>query len=356
MRIAVWRYTLPLQTEFDSTVGGGRITSHVLRSLQDLGHEPVVVDKVSLATQQWLESRGIEYAPSTSLKGFSAALILTGPANLMFKGMRETYERIASLKKGARVAYAQWDSALAFQFYPETAKKWSENPVVGWPRDDIKWSLLTQVSQEVVRSSQSKATGYSTAPFKHVRCMFELAEWENPTLPISKSPIEAVGYFGGDRPGRIVELKRWFFNTGIPVKIHGRWSDASKQEIECANVEFMGPVAEGEVRERLNRYALTLHTVDGQYVKQNFIAQRFLECAMARVPTVYSDKIQPTVRHFIEPAGLMVRNPRQLNAMVDFALNERERLVEFNEFAVSEFVTSMAHCEPIRALREVYGK
>lgn len=356
MKIAVWRYSLGLQTELDSTVGGGRITSRVLEALRRAGHSVTVASKVSPQTGAWLAQQGIAVEPALmDLSDYQGALVLTGPANVMFKGMAETYERLASLPPGAKAAYAQWDSALNFQFHPDTAKAFREKCTVNWNRmHHLEWTLMTQIDEWFCRFSSSKSTGYGWVPYKYTRCLFELAEWSEPTLPICKSPIPAVGYFGSDRPGRLRELKRWFYQTGVPVHIHGRWSDKSKAQLACPNVEFKPPIPEGEVRSHLNRYALTLYMADPQYIKQNFIAQRFFENAMARVPTAYSDKLQPAVQSTVDQ-GLVVREPGQLKAMLDVAKSAyRGSLVALNQECVSRLAMASQEYAIAPALAKVF--
>ena len=62
----------------------------------------------------------------------------------------------------------------------------------------------------------------------------------------------------------------------------------------------------------LNHYTATLHSADAAYIKNDFVAQRFMENAMAGVPVIYSDKIQPTVRSVVGDTWL-VRDMAELN-------------------------------------------
>ncbi len=359
MKIAVWRYGLNFQTHLDSTVGGGWLAASALRALRELGHTVTIVTKVSPATLTWADEHDIQVNPTDDLRSFDGALVLTGPANAMFKGMPGTYVRLASLRKGAIAAYAQWDSALPFQFAPERSPSFTKICAVGWPQlSHLKWHLLTQVSNDIVRSQRSKTQAYNTTPFQYHRCVFELAEWSEPTVTVCAAPYPAVGYFGGDRPGRIAELRRWFANDErIPVHVWGRWSDKSRALFaDSPNVEFQGPVAEGRVRELLRSYALTLHLVDFQYVAQDFIAQRFFECAMARLPTFYSRKIQPTLQPYVEAAGLFVDDPTALAHALQSAKSSKLRwpLVEQNEQMVRGVVAALKQYAMKNALSEVY--
>lgn len=356
MKIAVWRYSLKFQSEADSVVGGGRISSKLVLALKSLGHDVVVIGKTSDATAEWLVQNGIGYEPGkANLRGFDGALVLTGPANLMFKGMVETYERLATLRKGTIAAYAQWDSALPFQFRPYTANSFVERCSVGAKElDHLKWHLLTQVTEEVARSSRSQSTGYSEFPYKHTRCLFEAFEVEPIRLEICEKPIHAVGYFGSDRPARMRELNRWFYRKGIPVHIYGKWSAKRQAELECENIVFKGPIPEGNVRKALNEYACAFYMADPQYIKQDFIAQRFFENYMARVPTFYSDKLQPSVRS-VTDQSLILQTTSQLWAMLDSVMEipTRTTLERFNADGVERMIERRVDV-PIHALGKVF--
>lgn len=299
MKIALWRYGLPYQHAGNSTVGGGLIAQAVTKALSE-HHELHLVGKASkdVAATIGDDPQFAGYHPdATHLDGYDAAVILTGPANGLYAGYAKTYELLDGF--AGHAVYCQWDCALPFNFAPKPVKDVAM-PSPMTPR----WTLLTQVP--ITRlPERAVAEGVEVQ-----QCFFELCEMDQPWLKacMAQEIIPRIGYFGGDRPGRMKELKRWVA-AGVPIDIYGRWSDKSKAKLDRPNVEFKGPVPEGEVAERLNRYAMTIYIADGAYVKQDFIAQRLLENARAGVPVAYSDVLQPSVKK-------MLLNTRNLNRIV----------------------------------------
>lgn len=303
MKIAVWRYGLPLQTAAESKVGGGLLTEAVLQALQ--GHDVQLLDKAQ-----------------GSLAGCDAAVVLTGPSNGLYAGYRRTYELLDGFK--GKAFYCQWDCALPFQFNPA--------PIKGEPLPSPMgacWTVLTQVERQHV-NERACPEGV-----RHHLCFFELAELDQQWLAPCTDPIPAIGYFGSDRPGRLPELERWA-QSDVPIHVHGRWSDKSRARLQRPNVVFHGPVPEQHVAERLNRYAATLYIADSAYVRQDFVAQRFFENARAAVPTFYSDKLQPSIKRALinTPGGLamMVKTPGQLaQRFAALAAQDRSALVQTHQ-------------------------
>lgn len=302
MKVAVWRYGMGFQMEADSKVGGGQLARRVVEEVIAQGHTPVVVGPAGAQTLKWLEDIGVEHNKAlVDLRKFGAALIVPGPCNLRFGNVTQTYTRLASLPKDAPAAYCQWDAALPFAWCPEKISGFpKECDVTSKDFARLRLHLLTQQLEVDARATKSVSLAAATAPFKHVRCLFELEEWQPAeALGATVPKHEAIAYFGSDRPGRLRELARWFTPAGAPpVHVYGQWSAKSKERFKSApNVEFRDGVPEGAVRGLLNTYTATLYAADPLYVKTDFIAQRFFENAMAGTPTIYSDFLQPTIRN-----------------------------------------------------------
>jgi|SRR5271166_4439890 len=299
LKIAVWRYCANAKFDTDSNVGGGRISRMVIETLVAQGHHVHILDKMTPAAEAIIYSIGARTSVITDncMNGYDAAVVLTGPFNVMYgKPVFNTYKRLASLR--GKVIYCQWDVALPFHFHPELVTKFKQNCDVTY--DDLmaekEWHVLDQLDEVYTRSKGGKTVDYEGTPFKHERCFWELAELEGEPLKPFDDPIPAIGYFGSDRPGRMRELKRWFTHPNSPpVHIYGQWSASSRMELYAPNIKFQDVLSEDQVRPMLNKYRMTLYMADPAYVKTDFIAQRFIENAMACVPTFYSDKVQPTV-------------------------------------------------------------
>ena len=319
MKIALWRYGLPYQHAGNSTVGGGLIAQAVTKALSK-DHELHLVGKASKDVAAVIadDPQFAGYHPdATDLKGYDVAVILTGPANGLYAGYAKTYELLASFKGHA--VYCQWDNALPFNFAPKPV---SGTPMPS-PMTPKRWTLMTQVPL-------GRLPERATVPgVSYAQCFFELCEMDEPWLYAcpAQDVVPRIGYFGGDRPGRMKELKRWA-EADIPMDIYGRWSDKSQAKLALPNVTFKGPVPEGQVHELLNTYALTLYLADGAYVKQDFVAQRLLENARAGVPVAYSDFLQPSVKKMLmntHNLGLIVRTPHELRARFDATLQENTK-------------------------------
>ena len=318
MKIAIWRYGLPYQDAGNSTVGGGLIAQAVTKALSE-DHELHLVGKASKDVEAAIDDdpQFTGYHPdATDLKGYDAAVILTGPANGLYAGYAKTYELLDGFQGHA--IYCQWDNALPSNFAPK--------PVSGTPMPSPmtpRWTLMTQVPL-------GRLPDRATAPgVSYAQCFFELCELDEPWSSACRRQdvIPRIGYFGGDRPGRIKELKRWA-ESDLPMDIYGRWSDKSQAKLARPNVVFKGPVPEGEVSTLLNTYALTLYLADTAYVKQDFVAQRLLENARAGVPVAYSDYLQPAVKKMLMNTHnlcLIVSTPQELRARFDDALHETTR-------------------------------
>lgn len=319
MKIALWRYGLPYQHADNSTVGGGLIAQAVTKALS-AQHELHLVGKASKDVEAVIadDPQFAGYHPqATSLDGYDAAVILTGPANGLYPGYAKTYELLDGFKGHA--VYCQWDCALPFVFAPK--------PVQGVPMPSpmspTRWTLLTQVPVTRIPERHT-AEGIDV-----VQCFFELCELDHEWLPACRpsKAIPRIGYFGGDRPGRLKELKRWA-ESDCPIDVYGRWSDKSKAKLARPNVVFKDPVPEGQVHELLNRYALTLYIADAAYVKQDFVAQRLLENARAGVPVAYSDHLQPAVKKMLmntRNLRLIMKTPADLRARFEATLGMEMR-------------------------------
>jgi hypothetical protein len=353
MNVAVWRYGLPLQVEAQSTVGGGKIAGELLKTLKKQGHNVTVVGPVSKGVEQWLADAGIAHKRTNDLSTMDAAVVLTGPFNVMYgDGVFDTYRRLATLN--GKAIYAQWDVALPFHFAADRSTKFAADCHVRTPHllKNKEWFLFTQLEEEHVRASKAASTMYATAPFKHVRCLFELVELEKELLKPVKNPVPAIAYFGSDRPGRMRELLRWFGAPGSPpVHLYGQWSEKSLAELMKnqgfePNIEYRGKIPEGRVTEVLNQYVMTFYMADPAYVKTDFIAQRFFENAIAGVATYYSDKIQPSVRKTV-PSGLVLEDPKQLKEafqhVVSMPFKKRLGLVHQHQEAILSFAKSHPH-------------
>lgn len=333
MKVAMWRYGLPYQHAGNSTVGGGLIAEAVTTAIAE-SHDLHLVGKASKDVEAIVQGddRFSGYHPDADdLTGFDAAVILTGPANGLYPGYANTYRLLDGFK--GRAIYCQWDCALPFNFAPKPVKG------VEMPHPSYaKWTLLTQVPK--TRLPERAAPDGVNA----VQCFFELCEMDMPWLQARKvaKVIPRIGYFGGDRPGRLKELQRWA-QADVPIDIYGRWSDKSKAKLQRLNVTFKDPVSEGTVHSLLNSYAMTLYIADGAYVRQDFLAQRVLENARAGVPVVYSDFLQPSVKRMLISTGnlgMMVRTPHELRAKFEAILSltdrTRKALVEKHQTMVGD--------------------
>ena len=300
MKIALWRYGLPLQTDIESAVGGGTITSFVIKYLAELG-DVFVVDQATKATACSLKRPGsgiTAYIPSIpSIQDFDLAFIITGPSNAMFPGYERTYQLLSTYS--GKAVYAQWDVALPFMFQPSPIK----GKALPDPMLNKDWVLMTQVDERLVRASKSKSSGYGEVNYTHCQCFFELVELERHRQEVHLDPIPKVAYFGSDRPGRMKELTRWFKGTGIPVDIYGQWSRRSRVQLRAPNITFKGRVREDAVASLLNKYLCTLYMTDPAYAKNDFVAERFFENGRAGLPVLYSNFIQPSVKTTLEATG-----------------------------------------------------
>lgn len=275
MKIAVWRYGLPLQNAEQARGGGGRITAAVLDALAQHG------DVTALP----------EDADADAMKAYDVAVVLTGPSNPFYKGFARTYERLRVF--AGRVLYLQWDPALPFHLDPALRDA---------PRFDAfhrkEWRVLTQLAEPLARAaSKSARVGYGDKRTRFVRCLFEDATFAQPwRAPNPKPSKTAIGYFGSDRPGRVKELARWFAAPGAPaLDVWGRWSDQSKAPFAESAVKWCGAAKEGDVITMLGAYTATFYAADPAYVRLDFVAERLFENAVAGVPVFYSNKVQPSV-------------------------------------------------------------
>lgn len=300
MKVGVWRLGAGFQTEDDSAIGGGRIARRVVLDLHELGHEVTVFGRASIPTSMWLQGLGVDHQPKLlNMRGFGAAVVLTGPFNPLYDALYETYYRLATLEGLA--FYAWWDAALPFNFEPERVKFFASKCKVT-SRDLMqgkKWMVLTQMSEGHVPEK------HRVVPMR--RCFWELAEVHN-EVPMEPGCeyVPRFAYFGSDRPGRLKELRRWFGGADAPPSdLYGAWNAKRLAEVQGPKLTYRGPVAEGTVRRRLHGYAATLHSADPEYVRTDFVAQRFLENAMAGVPVVYSDQIQPSIKAAIDPRWIV---------------------------------------------------
>jgi hypothetical protein len=301
MRIALWRYGLPLQSANESTVGGGGLSMAVIETLLEQGHQ---VDIVGPCAKDFsLRKERLARVPRLNLRNYDAAVILTGTYNPLYGDSAfDTYRRLALFE--GPVVYCQWDVALPFHFNAMLSPKASV--LAGVTNEDVhrnkSWRIMAQTKEADLRAKGSTSVGYNSVPFRHVSCLFELAELRRPFLPVSERRIQAVGYFGSDRPGRIAELRRWFCTETSPdLHVYGRWSDASKAKVSGQNIVHLPPIAEDSVASWLNSHLCTMYLADAAYVKTDFIAQRFFENAVAGLPTLYSNAIQPSIKPFVSP-------------------------------------------------------
>lgn len=342
MKIAIWRYGLPYQHASNSTVGGGLISQTVTAALS-AHHELHLVGKASkevavecerVAQSNELSTFAGYHPDATDLAGYDAAVILTGPANGLYAGYAKTYELLDGFK--GHSIYCQWDCALPFNFAPK--------PVSGVEMPSpmsARWTLLTQVPSHLL------GTRRPPPEVDHEQCFFELCELDQQWLGSCRAQdvIPRIGYFGGDRPGRMKELKRWVA-ADVPFDIYGRWSDKSIAKLKRPNVEFKGPIPEGQVAERLNQYAMTIYIADSAYVKQDFVAQRLLENARAGVPVAYSDMLQPSVKKMLlntHSRNLIVSSPMELRtrfaAILESTTQQRRAVVTSHQKAVKRIRT-----------------
>lgn len=308
MKIAVWRYGMSFQTAEQSTVGGGLLAERVLDRLIHLGHEPALVGPVARDSKL-----AHFHKPTTNLKGYDAAVILTGPFNPMYGDAAfDTYRRLARFS--GRALYLQWDVALPFRFDAMLSKKVSELARVS--HEDVtankQWFVLTQTSEADLRKKKC----YASAPFTHVPCLFEL-EQLHPSLllPVNPQPEARLAYCGSDRPQRVREVQRYLCaNDSPPSVLFGRWSEKNLRELAMLSMQspaYSGTIPELAVTRTLNRFASTLYIADNEYVKTDFIAQRFFENAAAAVPVIYGDSLQPSIAAVV-PLEWVAQGPKEL--------------------------------------------
>lgn len=256
----------------------------IVQTLLNAGAQVAVYGNVKAATGQWLERQGVELmGDATAVKGCDWALVLTGPGNAMYDSVIETYARIANYE--GPIGYAAWDVLLPFEFQPERAKLFRSKSAVTSVdvTRDKQWFMLTQ--DGLAARWKTPAT-YSPVLWELLECRRQDA------LPPASRYERYLAYFGSDRPARMKEFKRWF--TGPPTKVWGRWS--AKSQARFPTTTFGPPVAEAEVRQRLNSTLGTVFMTDGAYASTDYITQRFFENAMAGTAVAYSDQVQPTLR------------------------------------------------------------
>jgi hypothetical protein len=176
--------------------------------------------------------------------------------------------------------------------------------------------ILTQTPEATLRARKARSVGYADTPFQHVPCLFEMEQLERTPLdPRRNPPIDNLGYFGSDRPQRVAEVLRYLCDNESPPSIlYGRWSAKSLQQLASRSMRsptYSGPVPELRVIPWLNNHTSTLYIADRDYVATDFIAQRFFENAVAGVPVIYSDQLQPSIAKVV-PADWCVRDAREL--------------------------------------------
>lgn len=339
MKVAVWRYSLSLQTEVDDKVGGGRITHGILRALRALGHEVVLCGSVAKATAEQQEAAGCRIDRELmDLKGFDAAFVMTGPRNMLYgaKSIPATYARLASLPKGSPAAYFMWDCGLPFMFRPERDSGFAKLSRLGWSSvKHLDWSLVYQGLESSCRQRGGDSVAYASTPYRYVRAFLELGEVMGEPLPPSSDYINELGYFGSDRPGRLGEVKRLL--APFHSHVYGKWNDASRAKVASPSLEFRDPIPEYEVYARLNRYLATVFITDKAYAAADYLTKRAFECALAGVPVLYSDHIPaslaalgvPIVRSSGDVAlhvQLMLKDPAYRTKL---ALENQQRLLGF---------------------------
>lgn len=342
MRIAVWRHGLPFQTDGESKVGGGRLAIEALRLLVRMGHAATLVGRASEEAAKRAWQAGVEHRPDVQeISEFDAALVLTGPSNPLYEATGESLRRLSRMRSGQLAVYGQWDVALPIDLRG------------GPPIPNLRFVVLSQTSPE-----SSRPRSKVKLPFEHVRCLWELLAFrETPLLDPAAEVVPSLAYFGSDRPGRIQELQRWF-RACPEVHLFGRWSPTNLNRLRflARGVRCEGGVPEEEVVSRLNGYAATLYCADPEYVKTDFVAQRFIECAQAGVATLYSDRIQPTVREVVPP-DLVMGKPEELaprvGAFVEDAALRRDAALR-NRAAVFGWAANN-RCAPESAFRELFG-
>lgn len=321
VKVVVWRYGLPLQTGMESTVGGGLLTSAVLRALPQ---NATLVGKRAKGATVTLPCK-----PTLDIQDADVAIILTGPGNGLYGEYAATYQRLSTMKPGSKVAYLQWDVALPFHFNPTAPQ-----PLPPLP-SGVRWFVLSQCDGKWERSRRAKAAGYSTAKFEHIPCFFEQAQLAVPHRSVVASPFPRLAYLGSDRPGRMRELAR-YLRTGVEADVYGRWSDKSLREAQTwGRVRYCGTVPEALVPELLGRYAATLYVADPIYIRSDFVAQRFFENGTAGVPVAYSTRLQPSVERVVpqfvvEPERLC----QWLKEQCALSASEREQAVAAHRSAI----------------------
>lgn len=297
MRVAVWRMGARFLTSDDSTVGGGRIAEAVLKAIRAAGHEPTVVSAVQEASGMWLDAHKFKHTTEWRASDYDAVVVLTGPSNPMYAALYTTYGRLAAFE--GPVIYAWYDAALGFEFDPQ--RKWSKfREKSSVKREDLfrnkTWTILGQSPMG------AEGVGFE-------KCVWELIEaTAGEAMPPAATARPRFGYFGSPRPPRIKELNKWFGENGLPLDLHGKgW----KPNTLKGDVSYVGAVKERMVRKTLNMYAATLYAADPVYIRTDFVAQRFIENAMAGVPVAYSSKLQPTIKTVV-PSRLVFSDVKDM--------------------------------------------
>lgn len=348
MKIAVWRMGAGFQFAEDSVVGGGAIGVYLVDRLKELGHEVTVLGPAKTAVRERLRTSGYDFEEEPpSLSKFDVCVILTGPFNALYSALYPTYERLAKFE--GRVVYAWWDTALPFHFAPHRVKLFASKCKVT-ARDlerNKSWRIFTQI-----KKFPSKLPPTALPPFEVplVECFWELSKLDGNYPELCAEPIRRFAYFGSDRPGRVAEVARWFGRKDSPpCDLYGRWSEKNLKRVSGPSLVFKGPVPELEVRNRLNTYRATLHSADPAYVANNFVAQRFIENAMAGVATAYSDRMQEIVAGVV-PNRWVVKSPEDLELWWDVPDSKmRERAEEHRELILGWAEGHRAH--PLAVLR-----
>jgi len=349
MKIALWRYGLPIKLDDASTVGGGKITRNVLQTLVRLGHDVTVFGRVHGHGLL----RELRQAPSSrnDISSFDVAVILTGVYNPMFSdSVFDTYRKLASFE--GPVLYLQWDCALPFYFNAMRETRASTRAKV-LPQDvfeNKQWFILSQTKERDLRAQGEARCGYKDASFTEVPCLFELVELEHEPLPVREPIHPRLAYFGSDRLGRLSEIQRWFAHKQTPpMHLFGKWSNSNLQRL-CdqidSSVSYQGQVEESRVIELLNTYTATMYLADVEYVKTDFLAQRLFENANASIPVIYSDKLQPTVARLMDKSWV-VSDVYELNQhfaqVCRYTKEARQSRVEAHRSVLKEFAKDYPH-------------